>query len=120
MAHSRGMQKRKQEAWAKWRGLVFEQGASGQSIAAFCRDRGLPVSQFFAWKKRLRQAAAEPFVEVEVGDARGPRGEGAAQPATPRCAAIEILLAGGRRIFVEPGFDANHLRAVLAVLEARA
>ena len=85
----------------------------------FCRDRGLRASQFFAWKKRLRQAAAEPFVEVEVGHARGPRREAGAQPATPRRAAIEILLAGGRRIFVEPDFDADHLRAVVAALEAR-
>jgi hypothetical protein len=106
------MQKRRQEAWAKWRGLVAEQGASGQSVAAFCRERGLPASQFFAWKKRLRQAA-EPFVEVQVVGTP-------AQSATAPSRAIEIRLAGGRRIFVEPGFDADHLRAVLAALEGRA
>ena len=33
--------------------------------------------------------------------------------------AIEIRLGGGRSILVEPGFDAAHLGAVLAVLEAR-
>lgn len=113
MVHSWGMRQRKQEAWAKWRGLVAEQGASGRTVAAFCRDRGLPVSQFFAWKKRLRQAAAEPFVEVQVVGAP-------AQPATAQSRAIEIRLAGERRIFVEPGFDAGHLRALLAVLETRA
>jgi hypothetical protein len=106
------MQERRQETWAKWRGLVSEQRASGQSVAAFCRDRGLPASQFFAWKKRLRQTA-EPFVEVQVVGAP-------AQPATAPSRAIEIRLAGGCRIFVEPGFDAGHLRALLAVLEARA
>lgn len=106
------MQERRQEARAKWRGLVTEQAGSGQSVAAFCRDRGLPVSQFFAWKKRLRQAA-EPFVEVQVVGAP-------AQPATAQSRAIEIRLADGCRIFVEPGFDAGHLRAVLAALEARA
>ncbi len=113
MAHSWGMRERRQEAWTKWRGLVSEQGASSQSVAAFCRERGLPASQFFAWKKRLRQAAVEPFVEVQVVGAP-------AQPATAQSRAIEIRLAGGRRIFVEPGFDADHLRAVLAALEARA
>jgi hypothetical protein len=113
MAHSWSMQERRQEAWAKWRGLVSGQGASGQSVAAFCRDRGLAASQFFAWKKRLRQAAAEPFVEVQVVGAP-------AQPATAPSRAIEIRLGCGRRVFVEPGFDANHLRAVLAALEGRA
>jgi len=33
--------------------------------------------------------------------------------------AIEIRLAGEVRVVVEPGFDADHLRAVLAALEAR-
>jgi len=107
------MQKRRQEAWLKWRRLVSEQGASGQSVAAFCRDRGLPVSQFFAWKKRLRQAAAELFAEVQVVGVP-------AQPATAPSRAIEIRLGCGRSVMVGPGFDANHLRAVLAVLEARA
>jgi hypothetical protein len=104
------MQERRREAWAKWRGLVSEQSASGQSVAAFCRERGLPASQFFAWKKRLRQAAAQPFVELQVVGAP-------AQPATAAGRAIEIRLVGGRQIFVEPGFEADHLRAVLAALE---
>jgi hypothetical protein len=112
MAHSWDMQKRRQEAWAKWRGLVSEQGASGQSVAAFCRDRGLPASQFFAWKRRLRQATPERFVELQVAGAP-------AQPATAQNCAIEIRLGCGRSVMVEPGFDANHLRAVLAVLEAQ-
>jgi hypothetical protein len=102
---------RGQEAWAKWRGLVSEQGRSGQSVAAFCRERGLCAPHFFAWKKRLRQAAAGQFVEVQIV-------EPPQAPAPSR--AIEIRLGSGRSVFVEPGFDAGHLRAVLAVLETRA
>jgi hypothetical protein len=34
-----------------------------------------------------------------------------------RAAGIEIMLAGGRRIAVQPGFDAHTLRQVLEVLE---
>jgi hypothetical protein len=34
--------------------------------------------------------------------------------------AIEVGLAGGRRLFVEPGFDPDHLRALVAALEAQA
>jgi transposase-like protein len=42
------------EVWAKCRELAAEQKQSGQSVAAFCRERGLKSGQFFAWKKRLR------------------------------------------------------------------
>ena len=114
------MRERNREAWARWRTLVSEQSASGRSVAVFCRDRGLRASQFFAWKKRLRQAAAEPFLEVEVVDPGRSRREAPAQTATARSGAIEVLLAGGRRLSVGPDFDANHLRAVVAALEARA
>ena len=96
--------------WTKWRELVTEQADSGQGVAAFCRDRGLTASQFFAWRKRLRQAAAG-FLEVQV--LRTP-----AQASVVNSRAIEICLSEGRRILVEPGFEPNHLRAVVAALEA--
>ena len=95
----------------KWRGLVAEQKRSGQSVAAFCRERGISAPQLFAWKKRLSQAAMQQFVPVQVVDAD--------QPPAAGCA-IEIRLSGGHRILVEPGFDAAHLRAVVAALEMRA
>jgi hypothetical protein len=46
------------EAWTKWRGLVSEQSESGQSVAAFCEERGLWAWQFYEWKKRLRESKA--------------------------------------------------------------
>ncbi len=66
MPHSGDMEKRRREAWAKWRKLVAEQKRSGESVAAFCRGRGLCAPHFFAWKKRLSQAPAQPFVAVQV------------------------------------------------------
>jgi len=104
------MGKRRREAWTKWRRLVAQHNKSGQSVAAFCRERGLCAPHFFAWKKRLSQAAPQQFVPVQVVEA----GEPAPSPA------LEVRLRGGRSVMVEPGFDAGHLRAVLAVLEARA
>ena len=79
-------------------------------MAAFCRERGICAAQFFAWKKRLSQAAANRFVAVQVVSA--------GEPAPSR--ALEIRLCGGRSVMAEPGFDADHLRAVLSVLESRA
>ena len=110
------MRQRKAEAWAKWRGLVAEQRQSGQGVAAFCRERGLRCGQFFAWKKRLREAETPKFVAVEVAPV--------AETKWPRPVmhdgAIEVRLMRGRSLVVEPGFDADHLRALLAVLEAEA
>ncbi len=98
--------------WSKWRGLISEQGGSGQTIVAFCREHGLTTSQFYTWRKRLRGTAAEQFLEVQVVKAP------ARQIPSSR-GAIEIRLADGRSVLVETGFDPNHLRAVVAALEAR-
>jgi hypothetical protein len=106
------MQGRWREAYVKWHGLIAEQSGSGQTVAVFCQNRGLSTGQFFAWKKRLSQAAEEQFVEVQVEKT-------AAQAPKTHSSAVEVHLAEGRRIFVEPGFDAKHLRAVVAALETR-
>ena len=98
---------------AKWRSLVSEQEASGQSIAAFCRARELRESLFYYWKRRLKQAATPPFVEVQVAKAAlRPRHSPSAQGST-----IEVRLGNGRSLMVAPEFDARHLRALLAVVE---
>jgi hypothetical protein len=54
-------------------------------------------------------------VEVKVKESSEQR-----TPAPKRYPAIEIRLSEGRSILVEPGFDASHLRALLAVLETEA
>jgi transposase-like protein len=84
-------------------------------VAAFCRDRGVPASQMFSWKKRFREQDTAKFVEVAVT----PAVENTSMPAT-RGRAIEVRLKGGRSLVVEPGFDASHLRILLGVLESEA
>jgi transposase-like protein len=109
------MKQLRAELWMKWRGLVSEQSQSGQTVAAFCRDRGIRDSQFYDWKKRVREGEAAKFVEVKVKASSEQR-----TPAPERYPAIEIRLSKGRSILVEPGFDASHLRALLTVLETEA
>ena len=55
------------------------------------------------------------FVEVRVKESAEQR-----KPAPKHCSAIEIRLNKGRTLLVDPGFDADHLRALLAVLETDA
>lgn len=105
-------QQRHQRARAKWQKLISQQAQSGQTAAEFCRARKLCVPLFFKWKKRLREApGAETFVEVKVEAAGAEVGAGAA---------IEVRLRNERRLLVQPGFAAGHLRALLAVLEGEA
>jgi hypothetical protein len=100
------------EAWTRWRGLLSEQLESGQSAAVFCRERGLAVWAFYAWKKRVREAEAAKFVEVAVKPAYGSWRSSAVEEK-----AIEIRLRSGMSLFVGPGFEASHLRALLRELE---
>jgi hypothetical protein len=140
-------QERSRQAWARWRKLVQEQGRSGQSVAAFCRQRRLCAPQFFWWKKRLHEAAQQQaagrtpgrrgaprpeFVEVQVtpsrwGRAGGGRRESGAVPppgcpqaAPPGDNRVEVLLRQGRSLRVGPGFDAELVRALIAVVEGAA
>ena len=112
LAQSGSMGKFQPEVRSRWVRLIAEQGESGGTVGAFCRERGLAASQFYTWRKRLGGSVAERFLEVQVAKA-------AAWPAPPHQGAIAIRLAGGCRVLVEPGFDADHLRAIVAALETR-
>ena len=105
------MNQRREQAWAKWRDLVAEQEQSGLSVAAFCRDRELAQSQLTYWKRRVREAAKAPFVEVQLAE---PPVQARALGSTT----IEVRLKNGRSLMVAAGFDARHLRALLAVVES--
>ena len=107
------MKQLKAELRTKWRGLVSEQGKSGQTVSAFCRDRGLRDSLFYDWKKRIGEVEAAKFVEVKDSSEHK-------SPVPKHYPAIEVRLSAGRSLLVEPGFDASHLRALLAVLETEA
>jgi hypothetical protein len=107
-----GMKQSRVEARTRWGGLISEQRQSGQSAALFCRERGLPAWAFYAWQKRLREAEAPRFVELEV------KPDQATWRSSVRAdKAIEIRLRMGLSLFVAPGFEASHLRALLSVLE---
>jgi transposase-like protein len=103
------MTKRSKKAWIKWRRLVSEQARSGQSVKAFCGEHGLCRPYFFVWKRRLEEGTPTKFLEVQVA------GHG---PSTPSDSSVEIRLRNGRSLMVRPGFDAEHVRALLVVVEA--
>ena len=79
-------------------------------MAAFCRERGLRDSQFFAWKKRLRNAEAAQFVEVSPA-------EEPVQSSAAGNHAIEVRLAGGQNLKLA-GCDALTTDVTPAKLDA--
>ena len=99
---------RTKKAWTKWRKLIAEQARSGQTVTAFCRERGLCRSYFFVWKKRLGENPATRFLEVQLKGA---------VPSATRDTCVEIRLANGRSLVVGRGFDADQVRALLALVE---
>jgi hypothetical protein len=101
--------KRNRNVWTKWRRLISEQMRSGKSVAAFCRERKLRASHFYWWKKRLRENTAARFVEVQVAESS------ASLPGDSR---IEVRLQNGRSLMVGREFDSEHVRGLLAVVEA--
>ena len=101
--------KRNRNAWTKWRRLISEQMRSGKSVAAFCREQKLRASHFYWWKKRLRENPTARFVEVQVAES----------PANlSGDSRIEVRLQNGRSLMVGRGFDPEHVRGLLAVVEA--
>jgi hypothetical protein len=88
-------------------GVPWNNG-SGLDVTTSCRERALCRSYFFVWKKRLRESAAGKFLEVQVAEPA---------PSVPSDSGFEVRRQNGRSLVVGEGFDANHLRALLAVVE---
>jgi hypothetical protein len=106
MAQGRPRDLRKEQQWRQW---LQQWQHSGLTVRAFCARHRLPEHRFYAWRKRLRQrpAAPAPFLPVHVLD----------EPQAQAAHALEVVLAGGRRLGVAPGFDPRTLRQLLVVLE---
>ena len=97
------------------RQLVSAFQSSGLRAREFCQRYGLASSTL---RRNLKRAAAgrapaQPavrFVAVNVNGA-------AAAKAAPAPAGLEVVLAGGRRIAVGPGFDVATLGQLVRALE---
>lgn len=91
-----------------WRDLIGEQERSGQTVQEFCRDRSVKEASFYHWRKQLRNNTQVSFALVEPSN-----GNSAANVR------LEVLLASGDRVRVEPGTDAATFKMVLAALRER-
>lgn len=86
------------------RTLVSRQAESGQSAEDFCRAEGIAFSTFCGWKRRLAAAGKPAFVEVSA-------------PARS-AAAVEIVLASGKRVVTSSDCDPVWLAKLVRALDA--
>lgn len=96
---------------AEARVILAALAESGEGLAAFARRHEVDPRRLGRWRSRLGEGkeASVRFHPVQLSSV--------AQPRVPESSGIEIELAGGRRVRVGHGFDAEDLRRVVAVLE---
>lgn len=89
-------------------------------VAVFCRERSLPVSSYYGWRRKLSDTTADPgFVEARVIGEPGAGDEkpGVGIASVPNSSGVRIELAGGRQVLVTRGFDRQVLLEVIHALE---
>lgn len=99
----------------RWRMLILEAEASGESIRAFCLKRGILESQYHYWKQQFRG-------EQDPSATPGRRGfvfVGTAGPMQEQ-AALELVVERGWRLRIGSAVEERALRTVLAALAEQA
>jgi hypothetical protein len=98
-----------------WYAAALErQATSGLSMTQFAASIGVPAVTLYQWRQRIAGATAESmdplrFVEVDVVPP--------AAPETPTTS-IRVELRSGHHLVIGPGFQGDHLRRLLEVLES--
>ena len=81
---------------AQWRQRIKDQAGSGQSVAAFCRARGIAQATFYWWKARLGKArsvvSARSVSEVPFIDLGSVNDMTSAVPASLAASGMDIRL----------------------------
>jgi len=94
---------------------------SGMTLTGFARDQGLDRGRLTRWRGRLSglEQPAVRFHQVKVVKDI-PCAAPAREVAAGAAPGIEVIVSGGRRVVVRPGFVPDLLIQVLAVLEGQA
>lgn len=91
-----------------WQAIIMEQRHSGQSIVTYCRERSIPVWQYYYWKKRLTDAEQscpdQQFVAL------------AFEQLQQTACGITVELPNSLRVALSHGFDSHELRRTLQTL----
>ena len=107
----------KAERSAHWARLVAEQGASGVSMASWCRNQNVAVSTLDYWKRRLRSSPSTPLAPVSPEWLS----VSLAEPVSVSQPVLDYLSLRVGKVSVEVpcGFNCALLGDILTVLEDR-
>jgi len=112
------MNKSSRRGTEQWRSIVAGQPASGLSIAAYCRKRGISQPSFFIWRRRFDKLTTGRFDKLTTGRLRQtPPFIEVKASGMEDAAGIEVHLRGGRRLLLRRGFDHDLLIELVRVLE---
>lgn len=101
---------------ADQRSRLIDLARSGTTIAAAAAELGVTASTAYQWVRAARPAASRGMQESGRGSPRPARPQFARLvPSDARGATVVVRVAGAA-IEVRPGFDAELLRQVIAVL----
>lgn len=100
----------------EWREILAAKADSGQTVAAFCQERGITEYCYYYWQRRLNGHPRTRRVE-----GRAPGGEGFVElvPAGSVSAGhvtVRLPHLGGVEVVLAPGFDDATLRKLLPIL----
>ena len=91
---------------AQWRSMIRAQATSGVSIPEYCREHGLNVKSFYAWRKRLGgiPAPAKPseFIQIETQDDN-----------QPSC--LTIQTPNGYHLRIPEGVSETQVKTILSI-----
>jgi hypothetical protein len=104
-------------ASSRWRDIIDEFRHSGLTQAEFCQQRGLSLGTFRKYLYGSRPIAkTAPVVEFLPVTSQTPPIEDP-QPTTDL---LVLILAGGQRVAVAPGFDSRTLKRIVETIEGLA
>ncbi len=99
--------------------LVSEFEQSGLRRKEFCFAHGLSMHTLDAWRRRIASSGSEEqIVPVEIVEDRRARKSSLGAASMVPNGQFRIVLAGGLRVEVEPGFDAAELRRLIVALDS--
>ena len=105
----------------KWARIIDQQHGSGLPVSVFCRQRSLPASTYYGWRRKLSVGQSGPgFVEAKMVEEGGGDPKPAGLAPEVNAGDVRIELAGNRRVIVTRGFDRQLLLEVICVLEEMA
>lgn len=84
-----------------WNKVFAAQAASGETVRAFCKARGIGLNTFYLWRRRLEPSEPVEFALLET-------------VASPSCGGVlELVMGNGELLRIPHDVDAATLRLVL-------